>query len=222
MTLVLIAAVIAWFVSRRPATPSSGAGASADTRAQELRTPAVRLAEYLGIPTQRGRQADCWAAGAVGERATAGRLAPLSREGWLVMHDRALPGSRANLDHLLVSPNGVVVVPDTKRWSARWPVTIRDHRLHHGDRDVHERLRGLTHEAGTVARLLGVPVIPLILMDGPPIPAGRIRVGTIRIVPADQAVPVIRSLERGGTPHPDPAQLRTRVAALFLPYGSQP
>jgi hypothetical protein len=39
-----------------------------------------------------------WRRGAAGERRTARLLAPLEREGWVVLHDLAIPGSRANLD----------------------------------------------------------------------------------------------------------------------------
>jgi hypothetical protein len=39
-----------------------------------------------------------WRRGAAGERRTARLLAPLERCGWAVLHDLALPGSRANID----------------------------------------------------------------------------------------------------------------------------
>jgi Nuclease-related domain len=42
--------------------------------------------------------------GAAGERRTARLLGPLERHGWVVLHDLAVPGSRANLDHLVIGP----------------------------------------------------------------------------------------------------------------------
>ena len=39
-----------------------------------------------------------WRRGAAGERRTARLLAPLERRGWAVLHDLAVPGSRANID----------------------------------------------------------------------------------------------------------------------------
>jgi hypothetical protein len=39
-----------------------------------------------------------WRRGAAGERRTARLLNPLERQGWAVLHDLAIPGSRANLD----------------------------------------------------------------------------------------------------------------------------
>jgi Nuclease-related domain len=39
----------------------------------------------------------------------------LHRQGWTVLHDVAVPGSRANGDHLLIGPPGVFLV-DSKAW----------------------------------------------------------------------------------------------------------
>jgi hypothetical protein len=44
--------------------------------------------------------------GAAGERRTARLLGPLERYGWVLLHDLAVPGSRANLDHLAIGPGG--------------------------------------------------------------------------------------------------------------------
>ncbi|MFJ1650082.1 nuclease-related domain-containing protein [Streptomyces sp. NPDC088337] len=195
-----------------------GAGASAAARARQLRTPTVRIADRLGIPTQRGAQAARWAAGAEGERRTAARLTALEREGWTVLHDRALPGSRANVDHLAVSPAGVVLVPDTKRWSARWPVTVRSGRLYHGDLDVTDRLRGLRHEADTVTAVLGTPAVPVVLMDRAALAGGPLEVDGIRIVSVAQACQHLREIARTRPGHPQPAQLAARAARCFPPY----
>jgi Nuclease-related domain len=47
-----------------------------------------------------------WRRGAAGERRTARVLAALERQGWAVLHDLAVPRSRANLDHLVIGPAG--------------------------------------------------------------------------------------------------------------------
>lgn len=223
MILALLLVLAAWlylggFAQLRNRFRRTGAGASAAARARQLRTPAVRIADHFGIPTQRGREAAQWAVGAEGERRTARRLAPLARDGWTVLHDRALPGSRANLDHLAVSPNGVVIVPDTKRWSARWPITVRDGRLYHGDRDVTARLTGLRHEADTVSRVLGVTAVPIVLMDGPRLDGGPLQVDGIRIVAADQACRHLRTLASTRPGHPHPGRLAAEAERRFPPY----
>ena len=55
-----------------------------------------------------------WRHGAEGERRTARLLAPLERRGYQVFHDLAVPGSAANVDHVVVGPSGVYVI-DSKR-----------------------------------------------------------------------------------------------------------
>jgi hypothetical protein len=47
-----------------------------------------------------------WRRGAEGERRTARLLGPLARQGWVALHDLAIPSSRANLDHLVIGPGG--------------------------------------------------------------------------------------------------------------------
>ena len=45
-------------------------------------------------------ETSAWRQGAAGERRTARLLVGLERHGWVVLHDLAVPGSAANLDHL--------------------------------------------------------------------------------------------------------------------------
>jgi hypothetical protein len=59
-----------------------------------------------------------WRRGAAGERRTARLLAPLERQGWAVLHDLAIPGSAANIDHVVIGPGGVAVI-DTKQYRGR-------------------------------------------------------------------------------------------------------
>ncbi|MFE3853412.1 nuclease-related domain-containing protein [Streptomyces griseorubiginosus] len=195
-----------------------GAGASATARARQLRTPAVRIAEAFGIRTQAGALAARSEAGAEGEQRTAVRLAPLTRRGWTILHDRALPRGHANVDHIAISPTGVVLVLDTKRWSARYPITVQHGRLHHGHRDVTDRLAGLRHEAATVAEVLRTTVVPVVLMDGPALVAEQLELDGIRIIAAADArrlLPAIARTQRSRIPRP-------RIAAdadrLLPPY----
>jgi Nuclease-related domain len=59
-----------------------------------------------------------WRHGATGERRTARLLAPLERRGWAVLHDLAIPGTQANIDHLVIGPGGVLVI-DSKQYRGR-------------------------------------------------------------------------------------------------------
>src|SRR3954454_13975934 len=59
-----------------------------------------------------------WARGAGGEEHVARELAKRLNEGILVLHDRRIPGSRANIDHIAVAPSGVWVI-DAKKYKGR-------------------------------------------------------------------------------------------------------
>jgi hypothetical protein len=56
------------------------------------------MAAGWGLRFRPSPDAVAWRRGAVGERRTARLLGPLERHGWVVLHDLALPGSRANVD----------------------------------------------------------------------------------------------------------------------------
>jgi hypothetical protein len=58
-----------------------------------------------------------WATGAKGEEELAACLANRCPEA-IVLHDRRLPGSRANIDHLAIAPSGVHVI-DAKRYKGK-------------------------------------------------------------------------------------------------------
>ena len=57
------------------------------------------LAAGWGLRFRASPDAVAWRRGAAGERRTARLLNPLERHGWVILHDLALPGSRANIDH---------------------------------------------------------------------------------------------------------------------------
>lgn len=85
--------------------------------------------------TDEPQSTRAWAVGARGEEKLAEAL-----DGFTVLHDRRVPGTRGNIDHVVVAPAGVFVV-DAKRYEGR--IEIRDHgwflrpdeRLHVGRRD---------------------------------------------------------------------------------------
>jgi hypothetical protein len=57
-----------------------------------------------------------WRRGAEGEERVGARLERL--DGVVVLHDRRMPGSRANVDHIAIGPGGVTVI-DTKNLAGR-------------------------------------------------------------------------------------------------------
>lgn len=225
--------------ARRPRHRSGQAGASGDARARHLRgRPINRLAAAVGIDTHELRLADRAEAGSVGERLTAALLADLTDDGWTIFHDLALPRrrttgshSRANIDHLLISPDGTVTVPDSKLWTSEQPLTIRHGRLLHGRQDVTSRLSSLAYETRTVSTTLDVPVTALAVIHGAPLhgpdghpvhelslPVSGIRV---RIVPADRIVSVLQAIDATTVRTPAARALAERARREFPPYTSR-
>jgi hypothetical protein len=63
-----------------------------------------------------------WARGASGEETVAASLAKRCGPDVVVLHDRAVAGSRANIDHIAVCPTGIYVI-DSKRYKGRVTVS---------------------------------------------------------------------------------------------------
>jgi Nuclease-related domain len=75
-------------------------------------------------------ETEAWRRGAEGERHVARLLEPLVRQGWGVQHDLRVPGSKANVDHVVIGPPGVFVI-DAKHYRGRIHLS-RDGLLWHG------------------------------------------------------------------------------------------
>ncbi|MFC8223593.1 nuclease-related domain-containing protein [Streptomyces sp. NPDC057362] len=126
-----------------------------------------------GIRQTYRRQRNSWTSGADGEEATARLLAPLARRGYAVLHDRAIPGSKANLDHLVAGVFGVALV-DSKNWrSKKSRLTLNGGLLRYGRYDQTRALQTVVWEAEQAAKALGVPVRPILAVHGARVPAPR-------------------------------------------------
>ncbi|MFF5968201.1 nuclease-related domain-containing protein [Streptomyces collinus] len=217
---LVVAAVYAWQRVARPAQrPEPGTpGASALARAQELRTPLVRLAIAVGVPTRAGKLADRYEAGARGEQHVAGLLAELGREGWVFLYDRRLPSGRTNIDILATSPRGHVYVLDPKVMSARWMVAVDGARLWHGSRDITDRLNGLATGARSVQSLLDTHPVRIAVVIGRLANGREYRLNGALIVQADDICAVLRRLDAERLPRRRPANFTDVAARLLPPY----
>jgi hypothetical protein len=93
------------------------------------------IAAGWGLRFRPSPDASAWRRGAAGERRTAHLLEHLGQQGWAVLHDLAIPGSQANLDHVVIGPGGVFVIdskqyrgrlqldPSGRLWHGRYPLT---------------------------------------------------------------------------------------------------
>jgi hypothetical protein len=129
-------------------------------------------------------QARSWQRGAVGERRTARRLQRLPRDGYVVFHDLALPGSPANVDHLVIGPSGVSVI-DSKQWTGQVHQSS-DGLVWHNHYRLDRTLETVRWEAETLGRLLGIPTAPVLCVHGAHIQQAGLRAQGVAIVPADR------------------------------------
>ncbi len=137
---------------------------------------------------------DRWARGAAGEQATAALLARLAPSRWTVLHDLAVPGSRANIDHLVIGPTGLWVV-DTKAF--RGGVKARWGRVRVGG--VPLSTASVRWEAEVVSDRLAVPARPVIALHAGGLPRRARRCDGVSVVPAAR---LARRLRRGALLRP--------------------
>jgi len=156
-----------------------------------------------GLRFRPSPEAVAWQRGAAGERRTARLLAPLERHGWAVLHDLAVPGSRANIDHLVIGPGGVFVI-DSKQYRGRLQLDPTG-RLWHGRYPLGPALRAVSFEADQAAQVLpdpGVVVRPIMAIHGAQVPWGKVLMDGVPIVPAKRlpsmllALPTVLGPER--------------------------
>lgn len=109
-----------------------------------------------------------WKVGAEGEERVAEVLATAT--GVEVLHDRRIPGTRANIDHLVVGPAGVFVI-DAKKYKADQAIDVRDvggifrtdERLYLGGRDRTKLVDAMTWQIDLARAALGdeFPDVPV-------------------------------------------------------------
>lgn len=171
---------------------------------------AAGAAAGVGTAVWRARRpsgAARWIQGAKAEERTARALKPLKRQGWWIAHDLRVPRSKANLDHVAIHPSGAFLVYiDTKAWHMRssngQPADVRwvGHRLMYGGRfDNTPKMRTVEWEAARLSVELGLPVVPVIAVEGARVvgEAGRIgflKVENIYIVGSDRLVSLLTQM----------------------------
>jgi Nuclease-related domain len=152
------------------------------------------VAAGWGLRFRPSPDAIAWRRGAVGERRTARLLGPLERHGWAVLHDLAVPGSRANLDHLAIGPGGVFVI-DSKQYRGRLQFD-RSGRLWHGRYPLAPALRAVSFEADQAAQVLtdADVVVPIVAVHGAQVPGGKVVTQGVPVVAARRLPSMLRAL----------------------------
>jgi len=155
---------------------------------------AVAAASW-GLRFRATPDAVAWRRGAAGERRTARLLGPLERHGWAVLHDLAVPGSRVNIDHLVIGPGGVFVI-DSKQYRGRLQLDPSG-RLWHGRHPLAPAVRAASWEADQAAQVLpdpGTAVVPIVAVHGVQVPWGKVVMDGVRVVTARRLPSMLRQL----------------------------
>jgi len=140
-----------------------------------------------------------WQTGAQGELRTARLLEPLEGEGFRILHDRQIPGSRANIDHIVIGPPGIYVV-ETK--SLGGSLQIRDNDVFVAGRRRTKMIDEVKREALAVQIALakeiaarGWMVTPVICVHRADLPWLRSEVAGVRIVSGKDLVKRLREAD---------------------------
>src|SRR5574341_1196879 len=141
-----------------------------------------------------------WRRGAKGERLTARRLRRLGR-GWTVFHDLAIPGSRANADHLVIGPPGVFLI-DSKHYRGRLTLTPEG-TLWYGHHSLTGILATVRWEAAVLCQVLSTSANPMLCVHGAQLPWGELMVEGVPVLATDRLATTLRALP----PLADQAQL---------------
>jgi hypothetical protein len=123
-----------------------------------------------------------WQRGARGERHTARLLRRLTRDGYVVFHDLVVPGSDANVDHLVIGPSGVFVI-DSKQWTGHVHQGA-DGLAWHNHYPLDRTLQTVRWEAEAISRVLGTHTAALLCIHGAHVDRGGLHAGDVVIVPA--------------------------------------
>lgn len=157
-----------------PSFDAGEAGASAareferrhDRRQRQITDRWGRLAPVVNFLSEDPQSTTAWARGASGERRLASHLGRTLGESAILLHDRKVPRTRGNIDHLAVAASGVWVI-DAKNYEGR--VERRDnggwfnteYRLFGGGRDRTRLVEGLGWQLDAVEVALGGVDVPI-------------------------------------------------------------
>lgn len=126
--------------------------AAGDKAAEQSRLAAERVQRLRRELEKAERTAHAWSVGAAGEAKVADRMTQLETLGWRALHDVHWPGRpKANLDHILVGPGGVLIV-DAKNWSG--DVRLRDGVLRQNGYSREQEIAGVLQQSASLAAFL--------------------------------------------------------------------
>jgi hypothetical protein len=175
---------LAW---RAPLVAAAGLGGNmlaAQAGLRQAGLAGLAIAALVGwrLRFRPSEQVTAWRRGADGERRTARLLDRLTRDGFVVFHDLAVPGSPANVDHLVIGPSGVFVI-DSKQWTGSVHQSA-DGLAWHNHYRLDRTIDTVRWEAERISRLLGTRAAALLCVHGAHVHGGGLDAQGVAIVPA--------------------------------------
>ena len=147
-------------------TPGNSAAREYEARKSKYEAKVRRehplLGELIIRFGEQPSQVQAWKKGQKGEQGVAEIIEELARNRhWSVLHDRRIPGTKANIDHLVINSAGVWVI-DAKNYrglvrqesTGGWLGTKENRRLFVGDRDCTLLVDGVNRQVRTVLEAL--------------------------------------------------------------------
>ncbi len=163
----------------RPAPVETGSAGSSAQREYErrkarregrIREAHPRLGGLILALSDEPQTTTAWARGARGEEVLGRSLDTLGDRGVRVLHDRRIPRTKANIDHIAVCPAGMFVI-DAKRYRGRPTLRVeggilrpRTAKLMVGSRDCTKVVEGVHKQVAQVRAALdqaGFPDVPV-------------------------------------------------------------
>lgn len=87
-------------------------------REERIRSKHPKIGGLILALSDDPQSTRAWDTGAIGEERLGSRLTELASERLRVLHDRRIPRSTANIDHIAITPSGIWVI-DAKRYKGR-------------------------------------------------------------------------------------------------------
>lgn len=150
------------------------------------------LAAFVESPRMQA-----WQTGAEGERRTARYLDGLAEAGFVVLHDRRVPGYGGNLDHVAIGPTGVWAI-ETKNVAGKVEIDgdalkIRGYRQDRMVDQVYREAAAVQVALGRALMAVGVSVTPVICVHRAELPFFNKTVRGVRLASGPQLVRLLRS-----------------------------
>ena len=204
-----------------------------DARDQRVRERFPRIGGFLLAVTDEPQSTRAWDTGAAGEQVVGARLDALTSDRLAVLHDRRIPRTRANIDHLVISRRGVFVV-DAKKYKGRPALRVegglfrpRTETLVVGGRNCTKLVDGVLKQVDLVREAIAQPAVPVVgalcfVGADWPLIGGSFRTRGVHVLwPRRLGQLVTEEVgARTGEPPPDDvdvASLRARLARAFPP-----